>query len=135
MTEKELIYISAYLCNEYISVQGFIEYMEQRISVEERKKNCSSEEREAYKLCMDLYRECKGRVENLREKVYDKSICIIPDEYIYEAKYLDWIVKNNYADTLEEAIKIYEDMKEKGIIKNRQRKRIKTQIDCQKSTK
>lgn len=45
--------------------------------------------------------------EELKKQVYDKSICIFPDDYIYGAGYINDLIRNKRADTLKEAINIY----------------------------
>lgn len=135
MTEKELIHKSAEICCKYIALEGFKEYMEYVKPCEESRKNRTQEDIDAYNECLAEYKGCEDELNRLREQVYNKSICIIPNEYIYAAKYFDWIVKNNFADTLEGTIKIYNDMKARGIIKNRQSKRRKQQIRCRKLPK
>lgn len=46
--------------------------------------------------------------EDLFERVHDKSICIIPDRYIEVAEYIDNLITDCRADTLKEAINVYE---------------------------
>lgn len=46
--------------------------------------------------------------EELKKQVYDKTICIFPDDYIYGAGYINDLIRNKRADSLKEAINIYE---------------------------
>ena len=46
--------------------------------------------------------------QQLRKKVYDKSQCIIPNDYIYAAEYINSLIVNKRADSLKEALNIYE---------------------------
>lgn len=46
--------------------------------------------------------------EDLFERVHDKSVCIIPDRYIEVAEYIDNLITDCRADTLKEAINVYE---------------------------
>lgn len=54
-------------------------------------------------------RDTEEEYKELSRKVHDKSICIIPDKYIPVAYYINDLIINRRADTLKEAINVYEN--------------------------
>ena len=88
----------------------------------------SSKAKEELKRIKPLY-------DQLYKKVHDKSQCIIPDAYIYVAEYIDKLIINHRADSLKEAINVYEQDVHNQLIRNELRNQTESINDQTRSVR
>ena len=96
-----LIPVSLILCGVVLFTFNAIKFnITYKNAVETQKSNTAK--------AAENLRRILPEYQQLRKKVYDKSQCIIPNDYIYAAEYINSLIVNKRADSLKEALNIYE---------------------------